>query len=548
MGACRRIAPSSALVSALAAAVCLTACDDDAPLRAGPVPESIDVSAMFSEVTLASPPGGPLAPCVIFEDLDGDARPDLFLVVTANSGDLAQRALVYRNDVSGFTRVDVALGPLLRPQSCAAGDYDRDGRLDVFIGGAGGGMLLRNRGAMAFDDVTADATVPVAAPFDTRVPVFLDYDRDGWQDLYLTRIDFGDGPFRCTESANGMDYTCRRANNLTGGAPSLLLRNDRGRFVTVDDVAGARNGPAAHAVATLDWNLDGWTDLFVANDFGGNRVYINRGGSFTDIAPDLGLDIYNHGMGVACAPFNDGPRWDVFIADYGPSQLWVGAEVIPALMRDRAWESRVGPATRADSSWAPLAADFDHDGRVDLFVASAASTTRIEELQPGMNGVLRTAAPQRDLFFFQRGAGPVFSVGRWPHAPGIGPGVDLAVTASADFDADGDLDLAELYGPYPETVFRLIRNDVPSKGHWLQVGLADNADGATISLDAGGRRQRRTLTRNPGSLGGSWAVAHFGLGALTRVDRVVVTDPTGATWTVNGPISVDRRMTLAPPR
>ena len=66
---------------------------------------------------------------MIFEDLDGDARPDLFLVVTANGGDLAQRALVYRNDVSGFTRVDVALGPLLRPQSCAAGDYDRDGRL-----------------------------------------------------------------------------------------------------------------------------------------------------------------------------------------------------------------------------------------------------------------------------------------------------------------------------------------------------------------------------------------------------------------------------------
>ncbi len=545
MCACRRLASSSAPVSALAAALCLAGCDDDAPASA--VPETIDVSAMFSEVALGSPPGAALAPCLIFEDLDGDARPDLFLVATADGGDRAERALVYRNDVRGFTRVDLPLGLLRRPQSCAAADYDHDGRLDVFVGGAGGGVLLRNRGAMAFDDVTADAGMAVAGPLDTRVPVFLDYDRDGWQDLYITRIDLGDGPFRCTESANGMDYTCRRANNLTGGAPSLLLRNEHGRFVAVDDAAGARNGPAAHAVATLDWNLDGWTDLFIANDFGGNRVYINRGGSFTDLAPDLGLDSYNHGMGVACAPFTDGPRWDVFIADYGPSQLWVGAGVTPALMRDRAWESRVGPATRSDSSWAPLAADFDQDGRVDLFVASSASTTRIEELQPGMNGVLRTAAPQRDLFFFQRGAGPVFSVGRWPHAAGIGPGVDLAVTAAADFDADGDLDLAELYGPYPDTVFRLIRNDVPSKGHWLQVGLADNADGATISVDAGGRRQRRALTRTTGSLGGSWAVAHFGLGALTRVDRVVVTDPTGATWTVNGPLSVDQRLTVAPP-
>lgn len=548
MSVCRRVASSSALVSALAAALCLPACDDDAPAPASPVPESIDVSAMFSEVALGAPPGGALAPCLIFEDLDGDARPDLFLVVTANGGDNAERALVYRNDPGGFTRLEVSLGPLRNPQSCAAGDYDRDGRLDLFVGGAGGGVLLRNRGAMAFDDVTADAGVPVAGPFDTRVPVFLDYDRDGWQDLYITRIELGDRPFRCTESTNGMDYTCRRANGASGGAPSLLLRNARGRFVTVDDAAGARNGPAAHAVATLDWDLDGWTDLFIANDFGANRVYLNRGGSFTDLAPDLGLDSYNHGMGVACAPFTDGPRWDVFIADYGPSQLWVGADVTPGLMRDRAWESRVAHATRTDSSWAPLAADFDHDGRLDLFVASSASTTRIEELQPGANGLLRTAAPQRDLFFFQRAAGPVFSVGRFAHAAGIGPGVDLAVTAAADFDADGDLDLAELYGPYPDTVFRLIRNDVPSKGHWLQVGLADNADGATISLDAGGRRQRRALTRNPGSLGGSWAVAHFGLGALTRVDRIVVTDPTGATWTVDGPINVDRRLTLAPPR
>jgi enediyne biosynthesis protein E4 len=544
MCACRRVTTSSTLAAVLS----LAACDDSAPSPASAVPESIDVSAMFSEVALASPPGGALAPCLIFEDLDGDARPDLFLVVTASRGDLAERALVYRNDVSGFTRVDVSLGPLRNPQSCAAADYDRDGRLDVFIGGAGGGRLLRNRGAMAFDDVTVEAGAPVAEPFDTRVPVFLDYDRDGWQDLYLTRIELGDRPFRCTESANGMDYTCRRANGATGGAPSLLLRNANGHFVTIDDVAGAPNGPAAHAVATLDWNLDGWTDLFVANDFGGNRVYINRGGSFTDLAPDLGLDVYNHGMGVACAQFTDGPRWDVFIADYGPSQLWVGAEVTPSLMRDRAWESRIGTATRTDSSWAPLAADFDHDGRMDLFVASAASTTTLDELQPGANGLLHTAAPQRDLFFFQRGAGPVFSVGRWPHAAGVGPGVDLAVTAAADVEADGDLDLAELYGPYPDTVFRLIRNDVPMKGHWLQVGLADNADGATITLDAGGHRQRRALTRNTGSLGGSWAVAHFGLGPATRVDRIVVTAPTGATWTFNGPIAVDRRMNLAPPR
>ncbi len=543
MRACRRIAPRSALVAAL----CVAACDDDAPSPTAAVPESIDVSAMFSEVSLVSPPGAPLAPCLIFEDLDGDARPDLFLVTTANSGDRAERALVYRNDASGFTRIEVSLGSLRGPQSCAAADFDRDGHLDVFVGGAGGGTLLRNRGAMVFDDVTDEAGVPTASPFDTRVPVFLDYDRDGWSDLYLTRIELGDRPFRCTESQNGMDYTCRRPDCSTGGAPSLLLRHARGRFAAIDGAAGASNGPAAHAVAALDWNLDGWTDLFVANDFGANRVYVNRGGSFADIAPELGLDSYNHGMGVACAPFTDGPRWDVFIADYGPSQLWVGADVTPSPMRDRSWESRIAQASYSDSSWAPLAADFDQDGRVDLFVASSASTSRIEELQPGTNGVLRTSAPQRDLFFFQRGPGPLFSVGRMAHAAGVGPGVDLAVTASADFDADGDLDLAELYGPYPDTVFRLIRNDVPSKGHWLQVSLADNADGATISVDAGGRRQRRALTRNTGSLGGSWAVAHFGLGASTRVDRIVVTDPAGATWTVNGPISVDRRMTLTPP-
>ncbi len=506
----------------------------------------VEMAAMFSDVALAQAPDGPLAPCIIFDDLDGDRRPDLFLVPTIEEGRTARRALVYRNEGGAFSRHEVALGMLRYPQSCAAADYDGDGRLDVFLGGAGNGLMLRNRGGLTFEDVTAAVGVPEPGRTYTRVPAFIDYDRDGRPDLYLGRMGSGDGPFRCDVANGGEDYTCHRYNGATGGGPALLLHNVGGRFEVVDGAAGAINHAASLGVAVVDWNLDGWQDLVVANDFGANRVYLNRGGTFVDAAPGLGLDAYNHGMGVACADFAGTGGWDLYVADYGPNQLWVNNG--GGAMLDQSWESNVGRATWTDSNWAPLAADFDQDGRVDLFVASSASMATREELQPGINGVLRTDAPQRDLFFFNRGPGPVFAVGQWPHAEGVGVGIEVAATAAADFDGDGDVDVAEVYGPWPRTVFRLIRNDVPAQGHWLQVGLEGAADGATVLLDAGGRRQRRSLTRSTGSLGGSSPVGHFGLGDTTQVDRLTVVWPSGQTQKLEGPLPVDRVMTIAPER
>jgi hypothetical protein len=539
---------AAALGLLLAALGCDPAPPPAAPPAAPPPPPAatvsarMDVSRMFSEVALADPAGAPLAPCLIFDDLDGDQRPDLLVLPTANDGQEAGRAVVYRNDGGGFSRHEVAFGPVRFPQGCAAGDYDGDGRLDVFVAGAHNGRMLRNRGGLRFEDVTAAVGIPDSGETRGRAPAFVDYDGDGRPDLYLGRVGPGDGPFACAAVDRGDDYVCHRPDGESGGAPALLLRNVGGaRFEPVAGAAGAQNDAAPQSVAVLDWDLDGRSDLVVSNDFGANRVYLNRAGAFVDAAPRLGVDLYNHGMGTACADFAGAGAWDLFVADYGPSQLWLHAG--EALMLDRGYESGVSLATRADSSWAPLAADFDQDGRVDLFVASSASMADEADLQPGPNGVLRSSVPQRDLFFFNRGPGPVFDVGAWPHAEGTGVGFSMAATAAADFDGDGDVDLAEVYGAWPRLVLRVLRNDVAAPGHWLQVRAGE---GATVTLEAGGRRQRRSLTRSTGSLGGSSPVGHFGLGAATRVDWLTVVWPGGRREVVLGPLAADRVVTLAP--
>jgi hypothetical protein len=325
-------------------------------------------------------------------DVDGDGCEDLFL-----AGSPA--AALYRNRCDGTFEDVTAAGGLPVPFPTAATgivffDYDNDGRPDLYVAAVrGGDRLFHNVGRGRFADVTAAAGIPHAVW--TSMPIVADYDRDGFLDVYLVRM----GDHERTTPRPNYD-----AHNGVGGA--LLRNRGNGTFADVTAAAGVRNTGWDLAGAWGDYDGDGWPDLYVANEFGGNALYRNRGdGTFEERGRESGTRDGGAGMGVAWGDYDADGDLDLFVSNMHANSGWalfhpefpapvpwqfrllgyVTGEVrrrteaiLDALTRGSTLFRNDGDGTFTDVSdivgvrdaqwgWASEFLDYDNDGRLDLF-------------------------------------------------------------------------------------------------------------------------------------------------------------------------------------
>jgi hypothetical protein len=471
-----------------------------------------------------------------FLDADGDGRPDLFLVNskawTPTPGRRSPSAL-YRNNGDGtFADVTKAAGldVELYGQGASSADYDNDGKADLYVTALGGNKLFHNLGGGRFADVTAKAGVG-AGGFSSS-SIWFDYDRDGRLDLYVTRyVEWSpEKDLFCTLDGRTKSYCT--PESYRGESPILYRNKGDGTFEDVTAKAGLGNPKAkALGVAMLDENGDGWLDLFVANDTQPNNLYRNNGnGTFTDVGTTAGIafseaGVARAGMGTDAADYDLSGRPSLVIGNFSNEMMALYHNEGGGLYIDEAPTSAIGQASLLTLSFGCFFFDHDLDGWLDIFAANGHVADDIERVQPKV----RYAQPPH---LFRNVDGKRFEAVTSQLGPALQRPVVARGAAYADFDGDGDLDLALTTNNGPAYLFR---NDGGNRNHWLRIrtrGTRANRDGigarVTVTLPDG-RKPWLLVKTGSSYLSQSELPLTFGLGPHAKAPRVEVAWPGGAT-------------------
>ena len=479
-------------------------------------------------------------------DMDNDGDLDVFLVQYKGQSRL------FRNDLKdgklSFTDVTEKSGITSsgNGMGVAAGDFNNDGCVDLYLTNRGPNQLLRGNCDGTFTDVSAQSHTAGDNSKWSVSAAFLDYDRDGWLDLfvgnYLTWRE--DSSMPCFGPSGRPDYCS--PNAYQPQQSRLYHNNHDGTFTDVTASAGlARDFGPALGVTTADFNGDGWIDIYVANDGQPNQLWINQhNGTFKNFGLLSGTALSAHGkakagMGVDAGDLDNDGDEDLFVTNLTGegNDLYVNSG--SGLFEEQSARSGLGPASRAYTGFGAAWFDYDNDGRLDTLVVNGAVQT-IEALRR-VNDPLPLHQPK--LLFRNLGdarfedvtakAGSVFQLSE------VGRGA-----AFGDIDNDGDTDvLVNNNNGKP----RLLINNVGSKNHWIGLRLVSrkrDALGARVEviLDDGTTVWRRARSD------GSYASANdprvlVGLGQAAHAPRVHVVWPDGATeeWSS---VAIDRYTTL----
>jgi len=462
---------------------------------------------------------------VAVEDFDGDGYLDLFFVNAGPLGGELPECALFRNR-GGFTfeRVKTPL-PRLIGMGVAAADYDGDGDFDLYVTGYGRNVLLRNDGDFVFHDVTAEAGV-AGGGFSSGA-CWGDVDNDGDLDLYVCRYVKYDETMEVRTSKRGHHSLPATLNPSTFPAESnLLYLQDNGRFVEVAEKYGAANAKGKSLSAVFaDLDGDGLLDLYIANDVSDNQMLRGRRSPpFEDVTYASCTADWRGAMGVATADADGDGDLDLFLTHWKPEEnvLYI-KENEGLFFRDDAERSMLGPPSRGLIGWSTGFADFDSDGRPDLFVING--STFEEESDP------RRLVAERPAVFWNGGriffdlsptAGPAFQ------EPIVGRG-----GAAGDLDNDGDLDLVIVRRAQTPL---LLRNDTVTKNRDLTVDVRGSfpnlfAYGALVTVESGGRKQVQQVGTKVGYLSSGPQLLHFGLGQARVAERVTVRFLSGKTAT-----------------
>jgi hypothetical protein len=475
-------------------------------------------------------------PGVCVADFDGDGWPDIYFV---NARDRYDRGInvqnaLYRNNGDGtFTDVtDKAKVPGTGfGLGCVWGDYDNDGHSDLFITQYGRNVLYHNNGDGTFTDVTDKAGV-AGMDFGTWFhsgATFLDYDRDGKLDLYVGGyVAFGPNAQRYC-NLGGVTSSC--PPSVYEGSSNILYHNNGdGTFSNVTKKAGIYQPAGKNlAVGAADYDNDGWPDIFVANDGLNAYLYHNEhNGTFKEQGSLSGMAFTGQGramaaMCIAIGDFNNDGWLDLYISDFqgNSDHLWQNDG--QGLFDEVSDHVGITVPTRAVLSFGGGFFDYDNDGWLDLYITNGHVYPEIEQVSPEIR------YRQSDTLFHNDGHGKFIEVsknsGNAFQAAHVGRGV-----AFADFDNDGFMDLVVAGNNGPPF---LLHNSGGNGNHFVSfrlIGTRSNRDamGARLKLTAGGMTQIREIMGGGSYLSQSDLRAHFGLGSATKIDKLEIAWPSGA--------------------
>ena len=478
-------------------------------------------------------------PGVCVGDFDGDGWQDIYFV---NARDLYDRGIkvqnaLYRNNGDGtFTDVTDKAGV---PGTgfglgCVWGDYDNDGHPDLFVTQYGRNVLYHNNGDGTFTDVTDKAGVAGMenGTYFHSGATFFDYDRDGKLDLYVGGyVAFAPGAQRYCK-LGGVTSSCP-PSAYEGSANALYHNNGDGTFTNVTKKAGIFQPRGKNlAVGAADYDNDGWPDLFVANDGLTAYLYHNEhNGTFKEQGSLVGMAFTGNGLTMAAMCISlgdyDNDGWlDLYISDFQGSSDHLWKNDGQGNFDEVSDSVGISVPTRRILSFGGGFFDYDNDGWLDLFIANGHVYPEVEQVTPEVR------YKQINTLFHNDGHGKFVNVtatsGNGFDTPHAARGVGFG-----DFDNDGFVDLVVANNNDPPL---LLHNSGGNGNHFVSfklMGTKSNRDamGARLKLSAGGLTQIREIAGGGSYLSQSDLRAHFGVGAATKIDKLEITWPSGAQQT-----------------
>jgi hypothetical protein len=487
---------------------------------------------------------------VAFFDYDNDGDLDIYLV-NSLTVDLVKtkgktKSELYRNDGQGkFTEVGVKAGvsDIGWGMGVAIGDFNNDGFEDIYVTCLGPDHLFKNNGNGTFTDVTDKAGVS-----DRRWSTgasFLDYDRDGDLDLFVSNyVDFDVNNL----PEFGQGQTCQYKSipvqcgprGLKGAGDSLFRNNGNGTFTDVSKAAGVSDPDGFYGlgVVTSDFDDVGWIEIFVANDSTPNFHYRNNGdGTFKEIGFNAGTAVNENGseqgcMGATAGDYDHDGKIDLFVTNFADEYNTLYRNDGRNSFTDVSYAAKVAAVSLPHVGWGTKFFDYDNDGWVDLFVANG----HVYPQLPSYRQPRLLHRNNRDGTFTETAAefGAILTENRASRGVAFG-----------DIDNDGDMDLliTDLDGT-PQ----LLRNDNGNANNSIlikTVGVKSNRSGigARIKVVSGDLTQTEEVRSGDSYISQSDMRLHFGLEKRTKVDLIEVRWPSGAVDKITG-VGANRIITI----